>query len=220
MDVDTAAPFTQCIACIQGKHHMEPFPKWAEDAAVLVGDLSVSDVWGLENTEGPAWERYFYSFTNAKRRYSLIYFSPTKDSILDRFKENTALVETQTGNQLKRLHSDSGGESINAPFRAFCAEKGIIMESSAPYSPAQNGIAECLNCTLLEHAHAMIFVKKAPKILWPEAIAYARYIKNRTPMWALGADTTPFQALFRKKPNIGWLEEFGKKCWIQVPDQH
>jgi hypothetical protein len=122
MDVDTAAPFTQCIACIQGKHHMEPFPKRAEDAAALVGDLSVSDVWGLENTEGQAWEWYFYSFTDAKSRYSLIYFSHTKDSVLDWFKEYAALVETQTGNQLKRLCSDSGGEYINAPFRAFCAE--------------------------------------------------------------------------------------------------
>jgi Reverse transcriptase (RNA-dependent DNA polymerase) len=65
----------------------------------------------------------------------------------------------------------------------------------------------------------MIFAKQVPKILWPEAVAYACYIKNRTPTRALGADTTPFQAFFGKKPNIGHLEEFGKKCWIQVPDQ-
>jgi hypothetical protein len=198
---------------------VEPFPKRAEDAAALVGDLSVSDVWGPANTEGPARERYFYSFTDAKSEYSVIYFSHTKDSVLDRFKEYAALVETQTGHQLKRLRSDGGGEYINAPFRAFCAEKGIIMESTAPYSPAQNGIAERLNRTLLEHARAMIFAKQAPKTLWPEAVAYACYIKNRTPTRALGMDTTPFQAFFGKKPNIGRLEEFGKKCWIQVPDQ-
>ena len=61
-------------------------------------------------------------------------------------------IETQTGSQLKHLHSDGGGEYINDLFRTFCAEKGIIMESTTPYSPAQNGIAEHLNCTLLEHA--------------------------------------------------------------------
>ena len=27
MDVDLTAPVTQCIACIQGKHHVKPFPK-------------------------------------------------------------------------------------------------------------------------------------------------------------------------------------------------
>ena len=59
MNVDLTALVKQCVACIQGKHHVEPFPKRAEDTAMLVGDLSISDVWGLANTEGPAWEQYF-----------------------------------------------------------------------------------------------------------------------------------------------------------------
>ena len=87
MDVDLTVPVMQCVAYIQGKHHMEPFPKWAEDTAMLVGNLSISDVWGPANTEGPAWEWYFYSFTNAKSRYSVIYFSYAKDGILECFKE-------------------------------------------------------------------------------------------------------------------------------------
>ena len=47
MDVNTSALVSQCVACIQGKHHIDPFPKHAEDAAELVGNLTVSDVWGL-----------------------------------------------------------------------------------------------------------------------------------------------------------------------------
>ena len=93
------------------------------------------------------------------------------------------------------------------------------MESTAPYSPAQNSIAERLNHILLEHARAMLFAKQVPKMIWPEAVAYACYIKNRTPMQALGMDTIPFEVFFGRKPNIGRLEEFGKKCWVQVPDQ-
>ena len=54
LDVDMAAPVMQSIACIQGKGHVEPFPKWAEDAAVEVDDLSISEVWGPANTEGRA----------------------------------------------------------------------------------------------------------------------------------------------------------------------
>ena len=54
MDVDMSAPVSQCVACIQGKHHIDPFPKCAEDAAELVGDLTVSDVWGPAYTVGPA----------------------------------------------------------------------------------------------------------------------------------------------------------------------
>ena len=94
------------------------------------------------------------------------------------------------------------------------------METTAPYSPAQNGIAKWLNRTLLKHTQAMIFVKNLPKSLLPEAIAYACYIKNRSPTRALGSDITPFQALFAKKPDIARLEEFGTNCWVMVPDQH
>ena len=33
-------------------------------------------------------------------------------------------------------------------------------------------------------------------------------------------DTTPFEVFFGRKLNIGRLEEFGKKHWVQVLDQH
>ena len=96
----------------------------------------------------------------------------------------------------------------------------IIMETTAPYSPAQNGIAEQLNWTLLEHAWAMIFTKNLLKTLWPEAVAYTCYIKNWSLMQALGSDIMPFQALFAKKLDIARLEEFRMNCWVMVPDQH
>ena len=60
----------------------------------------------------------------------------------------------------------------------------IIMETTAPYLPSQNGIdgiVEHLNRTLLEHAHAIIFTKYLPKYLWPEVVAYANYIRNHMP---------------------------------------
>ena len=76
------------------------------------------------------------------------------------------------------------------------------MEQMAPYSPVQNGIAERVNGTLLEHAWAMIFSKNISKHLWPEAIAYVCYIKNRSPTRALGSNTTPYEAFHKKKPNI------------------
>ena len=79
---------------------------------MLIGDLSISNVWGPANTEGPAQERYFYSFTDAKSRYSVIYFSHAKDGVHEHFKEYAMLIEMQTGRQLKCLRSDGGGEYI------------------------------------------------------------------------------------------------------------
>ena len=86
-----------------------------------------------------------------KTRYSVIYFGSTKDEALKHFEAYKAMVETQTGSKLKRFRSDNGGEYINKPFKDFCTKHGILMETTAPYSPVQNGVAERLNRTLLEH---------------------------------------------------------------------
>ena len=53
MEVDRNKESTQCAACIQGRQTVEPFPKRAKDDITKIGELTVSDVWGLANTEGP-----------------------------------------------------------------------------------------------------------------------------------------------------------------------
>ena len=45
------------------------------------------------------------------------------------FKE---FVETQTGNKIKKFHSDNGGEYVNKLFKKFCGKHSIIMGSMAP----------------------------------------------------------------------------------------
>jgi len=65
----------------------------------------------------------------------------------------------------------------------------------------------------------MIFSKNISKTLWLEAIAYACYIKNRSPTCALRGNTMPHEAFFNRKPDVSRLQEFGTKCWIMVPDQ-
>ena len=64
----------------------------------------------------------------------------------------------------------------------------------------------------------MIFAKNLTKTLWPEAVAYANYIKNQSPTQALGTKITLHEIFFGKKPDASQLEEFGTKCWVMVPD--
>jgi hypothetical protein len=75
------------------------------------------------------------------------------------------------------------------------------METITSYSPPQNGIAKHLNRTLLEMVHAIIFDQHLLKMLWPEVVKHACYIKNRVPTCALGPNTTPYQALYENHQN-------------------
>ena len=85
---------------------------------------------------------------------------------------------------------------------------------TAPYSPSQNGVAERLNRTLLERTRALLIQNSLPKFLWPEAITYAVYLKNRSPTRALKQPITPHEAFWNKKPNVSQLQEFGTNCWV------
>ena len=57
---------------------------------------------------------------------------------------NKTEVENQCYVKIKRLRSDREGEYH---FPKYCENVGIIHETSAPYTPQQNGVAERKNRT-------------------------------------------------------------------------
>ena len=65
------------------------------------------------------------------------------------------MVETETSLKVKYLRSDNGGEYIDGGFSEYCAAQGIRMEKTIPRTPQQNGVADCMNRTLNEHARSM-----------------------------------------------------------------
>ena len=81
----------------------------------------------------------------------------------------------------KYLQFDNGKKLVNEELKKWSAGKGIIIETTAPYSPSQNGVAERFNRMLLELAHAMLFEKNLPIFLWDEAVAHAAYLHNQAP---------------------------------------
>jgi len=54
--------------------------------------------------------------------------------------------------------------------------------------------------------------------LWPEAVTYVCYLKNRPLTWALKELIIPEEAFTGKKLNILTLQEFGIKCWVLQQD--
>ena len=79
------------------------------------------------------------------------------------------------------LRTDKRGEYVSKEFEEFHKSKGIRHELTVPYSPAQNGVAETLNRTLMESVRTMIRFARLPDSYWGEAVATAAYIRNRVP---------------------------------------
>ncbi|RVX19049.1 Retrovirus-related Pol polyprotein from transposon TNT 1-94 [Vitis vinifera] len=62
-----------------------------------------------------------------------------------------ALVERQSGEKLKCIQTDNGGEYYG-PFDEYCRQHGIRHQKTPPKTPQSNGLAERMNRTLVERA--------------------------------------------------------------------
>lgn len=77
------------------------------------------------------------------------------------------------GCKMECLRSDNGGEYTSKKMKDFCAECGIILETTAPYTPQTNGVSERMNRTLCQKASSMLLEANLPKhssymLWWPD----------------------------------------------------
>lgn len=91
-----------------------------------------------------------------------------------------SFAEVQTGNKLRCLRSDNGGEYKSVKNSEFLTKKDILHETTAPYSPQQNGIAERTNCILIENARSMMFEMNVTMNFCADSVVTAAYLRNLT----------------------------------------
>ncbi|CAA0810925.1 Unknown protein, partial [Striga hermonthica] len=107
------------------------------------------------------------------------------------------------------IRSDRGGEYV-APFEQICSEYGIIHQTTTPYSPQSNGVAECKNRTLKEMMNAMLINSGLPQNMWGEAVLTANHILNKIP--PKGKNETPYEILvvkgFKQKEGYDFFDTY------------
>ena len=113
---------------------------------------------------------------------------------------------------------DQGAEFVNDNLVRWLQEQGIELQTTAPYSPSQNGAAKRLNRTLLELARAMMIERNVPMFLWEYAIKHAAYLRERAPAKALPG-TTPYEAWHGHKADVSGLREFGSPVYVLLQGQ-
>jgi hypothetical protein len=138
----------------------------------------MSDVWGPAGKESIGKWKYYISFTDDCTCYVHVLFLKDKSQAFDCIKECVTQIKQHYGKVQKWLCCDNRKELVNDKLKKLAAEEGIIIETSAPYSPSQNGVVERFNRTLLELARAMIISKDLPIFLWDKAVAHAAYLQN------------------------------------------
>ena len=141
-----------CEGCMFGKQHRLPYPKGSSSCATEVLEIVHSGVCGPMNVDSFGGSKYFVTFIDDYSRYTYIYFMKQKSEVLEKFKEFVNVMQNITGKHIKVLRSDNGGEYTSKVLSEYMKQQGIIHQTTTPYNPAQNGLAERMNRTLVESA--------------------------------------------------------------------
>ncbi|KAL0641846.1 hypothetical protein Bca4012_102697 [Brassica carinata] len=205
-----------CEACILGKHCRTVFPT-SETTYEHCFDLVHSDVWTAPCMSRDS-HKYFVTFIDEKSKYTWLTLLPSKDRVLEAFMNFQAYVSNQYNATVKVLRSDNGGEYISNAFKSHLAKHGIVHQTSCPYTPQQNGVAERKNRHLMEVARSMMFHTNVPKRFWGDAVQTACYLINRVPTKIL-KNLSPFEVLNKSKPFIDHLRVFGCVCYVMTPGE-
>lgn len=109
------------------------------------------------------------------------------------------------------LRTDNGREFINGTVRQMLEDRGIVHQTSVPYTPAQNGKVEGEMRTVMEAARTMLKEKSLQKDLWAEAVNTAVFILKRTGTSSI-VKKTPYELWHNKRFDIKLLKAtFGAK---------
>ena len=139
-----------CEGCMYGKQSRKPFAESKTQRMLM--ELVHSDVIGPIRVPSINKARYILTFIEHRSRYPKCYFLENKEAqmVLKHFKEYKAWAENIMEKKIKILHTDGGREYINSPLDIYLKECGIEHQWTVPYTPQQNGIAECFNRTVIE----------------------------------------------------------------------
>jgi hypothetical protein len=170
-----------CEACIQGKMHRTPHKPLREVKSTERLQLVHTDVCCPMQTNCKSFggSRYFITFTDDYSRCYKAYFMKEKSEALEKFKEFRAAAEKESGQSIKALRADRGGEYLSEEFKCYLKKHGIRAEFTAAYSPQQNGVSERMNRTLTEAARSMLTHAGLSNAYWADAVATAVYLRNR-----------------------------------------
>ena len=205
-----------CEPCTLAKQHRLPFPTSDSKSSSQL-ELVHMDVCGPLQEESTGGARYLATFIDDYSKLAHVEPLAQKSDVAEAVKKTMMRWETQSGKRLKAVRTDRGTEYLNTELETYFSSRGIVHQTTAAYTPEQNGVAERFNRTLMEKVRAMLYDAKLDYELWAEAAATATYVRNRSPT-SQNAQT-PWELFYGSKPDVSGMRVFGAQIYKHVPKQ-
>ena len=205
----------KCEDCILGRQTHRPFDGMTEKALVPL-ELVAFDLWGPSRVQSAGGKIYFMPIVDAGTSFKHGAYLPDKSdsSTISAFESFRVKAESMTGQKIRRLRTDRAFESH--AWEEYCQKHAIIHEFTAPYSSAQNGLAERAIRTTMDDVRTLLRDSGLSHSFWAEAAAYSIDTRN-----LLTSRRHPgkivLESFSGKRQNVSHLRVFGAKCWAKIP---
>lgn len=206
------------------------------------GEMMHADAWGPYPIN--AWDStvYVLAMTDDATRFTWSARYMTKNKIPEVFRHLHRTIEKRNNVTIRAYRLDNEFP-LYGELRDWFQRHAISLENSVPYTHHMNGVAERGFRTDRERASAILqeatnsVSATISKILgtrseetmrnvslsenlWVEAFSHAIWIKNRSPSRALEGKMTPWEALYKVKPNLAIERIFGSRVYVTYPPEH
>ncbi|KIC01241.1 hypothetical protein OA88_15095, partial [Flavobacterium sp. JRM] len=138
-----------------------------------------------------------------------VYFLKTKGDTIQATEK--FLADIAPFGETKCIRSDNGTEFMSRDFQSLLTRSKIRHETSAPYSPHQNGTAERGWRTLFDMSRCLLIESELPDELWNYAMQTSAYVRNRC--YSRRTKKTPYELFTGKKPDVSKMQKFGSICF-------
>ena len=218
LNISEATITGKCEDCILGRQTRRPFDGSTEKDLDLL-DLVAFDLWGPSRVQSVRGKVYMMVIVDAGTSFKYgAYLSDKSDTtILSIFEVFRAKAETTTGRKIRRLRTDRAYES--SAWGDYCRRHGITHEFTAPYSSAQNGLAERAIRTTIDDVRTLLRDSSLGHSYWAEAASYSIDTRNLIPS-RRHPGRIPAESFTGKRQSVAHLRVFGAKCWAKIPTAH
>ncbi|XP_078435034.1 uncharacterized protein LOC144706034 [Wolffia australiana] len=136
----TLSPF-DCESCQLGKHFRSTYSRRDSIPCTKPFDLVHCDVWGPSCVSSPSHFRYYIVFVDDFSRLSWVYLLHDRTDILSSVRQFLQEISTPYSSTPKILRTDNALELVQSALRDLCSSRGIIHQTTCPYTSQQNGVA-------------------------------------------------------------------------------
>ena len=205
----------KCEDCVLGRQTRRPFDDTTEPSLDPL-ELVAFDLWGPSRVQSAGGKIYFMPIVDAGSSFKYgAYLSDKSDaSTISAFDDFRAKAEALTGKKIRRLRTDRAYEST--AWGEYCRKNAIIHEFTAPYSSAQNGLAERAIRTTMDDVRTLLHDSNLSHSYWAEAAAYSIDTRNLIPS-RRHPGKIPLESFTGRRQSVSHLRVFGSRCWAKIP---